>query len=191
MANPLTFLLPLRYDAMGTVLLVQSGPIELAVEVATRLRALFPGCKVEGLIRDNDLPAVPDGHFDRVVPVRWEDRLQVVRQLRERRFDGVAVLLSQSGGRAFRLLPYLLRTNAILMFNDHLDYFPLKLGRLSSLAQHVSGSGSVGALARWVIGRAIVLPAATLLLVISTARIQLRAARRRRGRAARSAGSTT
>jgi hypothetical protein len=187
MANPLTFLLPLRYNAMGTILVVQSGPIELAVQVVPRLRALFPGCKVEGLIRDNDLPAVSDGHFDRVIPVRWEDRVQVVRQLRERRFDGVAVLLSSSGSRAFRLLPYLLRTNAILMFNDHLDYFPLKLARLSSLAQHVSGSGSVGALVRWTLGRALVRPAATVLLLASTARIQLRAARRRRGRRARGA----
>jgi hypothetical protein len=185
MANPLTFLLPLRYNAMGTVLVVQSGPVELAVEVATRLRALFPGCKVEGLIRDNDLPAVPAGHFDRVVPVRWEDRVQVIRQLRERRFDGVAVLLSQSGSRSFRALPYLLRTGAILMFNDHLDYFPLKLARLSSLAQHVSGSGSVGALLRWAVGRAIVVPAAALFLLVTTARIQLRAALRRTRRTPR------
>ena len=79
MANPLTFLLPFRYDAMGTILVVQSGPIELAVEVAARLRTLFPGCKVEGLIRDNDVDAVAPGHFDRVTPVRWEDRIAVVR----------------------------------------------------------------------------------------------------------------
>ena len=68
------------------------------------------------------------------------------------------------------------------MFNDHLDYFPLKLGRLSSLAQHVSGSGSVGALLRWTLGRAVVLPAATLFLLASTARIYWRAARRRQRR---------
>jgi hypothetical protein len=180
MANPLTFLLPFRYRAMGTVLVVQSGPIELALEVAARLRTLFPGCKVEGLIRDNDVDAVGATDFDRLTVVRWEDRIQVVRQLRERRFDAVAVLLSARGSRAFLLLPYVLRTGAILMFNDHLDYFPLKLGRLSSLAQHVSGSGSVGALLRWVLGRAIVLPAATVLLLASTTRIYLRAAHRHR-----------
>ena len=180
MANPLTFLLPLRYNAMGTVLVVQSGPVELALEVATRLRALFPGCKVEGLIRENDVDAVRPEVFDRIVPVRWEDRIQVVRQLRARRFDAVAVLLSGQGSRSFLLLPYLLRTGAILMFNDHLDYFPLKLGRLSSLAQHVSGTGSAGALVRWAIGRMIIVPAATVLLLASTARIYWRAARRRR-----------
>ncbi len=184
MANPLTFLLPLRYNAMTTILVVQSGPIELALEVVPRLRALFPGCKVEGLVRDADLDAVTPDRFDRVIAVRWEDRVAMVRELRKRRFDGVAVLLSGSGSRAFRLLPYLLRTNAILMFNDHLDYFPLKLGRLSSLAQHVSGSGSVGALIRWTIGRAIIVPAAMVLLLASTGRIYWRAARRRRPRVA-------
>ena len=65
----------------------------------------------------------------------------------------VAVLSSGGSSRAFMLLPYVLRTGSILMFNDHLDYFPLKLGRLSSLAQHVSGHGSVGALLRWAVGR--------------------------------------
>ena len=182
MANPLTFLLPFRYHAMGTILVVQSGPIALALAVAARLRALFPGCKVEGLIRDNDVDAVGAADFDRLTVVRWEDRIQVVRQLRERRFDAVAVLSSGQGNRAFMLLPYVLRTGAILLFNDHLDYFPLKLGRLSSLAQHVSGRGSVGSLLRWALGRAIIVPAATLLLLGSTARIYLRAARRRHAR---------
>ena len=180
MANPLTFLRPFRYDAMGTLLVVQSGPVELALEVATRLRALFPGCKVEGVIRDDDVDAVGPNHFDRVTVVRWEDRIQVVRQLRQRRFDAVAILLSGRGSRAFLLLPYVLRTGAILMFNDHLDYFPLKLGRLSSLAQHVSGRGSIGSLVRWTLGRTVVVPAAMLFLLGSTARIYLRAARRRR-----------
>jgi hypothetical protein len=180
MANPLTFLLPFRYHAMGTILVVQSGPIELALEVAARLRTLFPGCKVEGVIRDNDVDAVGATDFDRVTVVRWEERIQVVRHLRERRFDAVAVLASGSGSRAFMLLPYVLRTGAILMFNDHLDYFPLKLGRLSSLAQHVSGRDSVGALVRWMVGRAIIVPAAMLFLLGSTVGIYARAARRRR-----------
>lgn len=180
MANPLTFLLPFRYNAMGSLLVIQSCSIDLAREVAGRLRALFPGCKIEGLIRDNDLGAVAPGDFDRVTAVRWEDRIQLVRDLRTRRFDAVVVLLSGSGSRSFLMIPYLLRTGAILMFNDHLDYFPLKLGRLTSLAQHVSGAqGGAGAVAKWALGRAFIVPAATLLLVASTARIYLRARRRR------------
>jgi len=179
MANPLTFILPFRYHAMGTILVVQSGPVELALEVATRLRTLFPECKVEGLIRDDDVDAVSPGTFDRMTVVRWEDRFAIVRQLRERRFDAVAVLLSGQGSRSFLLLPYLLRTGSILMFNEHLDYFPLKLGRLSSLAHHVSGQGSTGGLLRWVIGRLIIVPAAAVFLMGSTALIYARAARRR------------
>lgn len=180
MANPLTFLLPFRYDRMRTLLVVQTGPVELALEVAARLRTLFPGCKVEGLIRDNDVAAVGADVFDRLTVVRWEERIQVVRQLRDRHFDAVAVLLSATGSRSFLLLPYLLRTGAVLMFNDHLDYFPLKVGRMSSLAQHVSGRGSVGALLRWGLGRLVIVPAAFVFLAAATARLQWRAARRQR-----------
>jgi hypothetical protein len=105
-----------------------------------------------------------------------------VRDLRTRRFDAVVVLLSGSGSRSFLMIPYLLRTGAILMFNDHLDYFPLKLGRLSSLAQHVSGKGSVGALLRWAVGRVVIVPAATVFLTASTARIYWRSRRRQPAR---------
>ncbi len=182
MANPLTFLLPFRYNAMGSLLVIQSCSIDLARAVAARLRTLFPGCKIEGLIRDNDLGAVAPGDFDRVTAVRWEDRIQLVRDLRTRRFDAVVVLLSGSGSRSFLMIPYLLRTGAILMFNDHLDYFPLKLGRLSSLAQHVSGKGSVGALLRWAVGRVVIVPAATVFLTASTARIYWRSRRRQPAR---------
>ncbi len=180
MANPLTFLLPFRYDTVRTVLVVQSGPVELALQVAARVRTLFPGCKVEGLIRDNDAPAVGPDVFDRLTIVRWEDRIAMVRDLRDRRFDAVAMLLSATGSRSFMMVPYLLKTRSILMFNDHLDYFPLKVGRMSSLAQHVSGRGSVGSLVRWGLGRLVIVPAAYVFLVASTARIQWRAAQRRR-----------
>lgn len=179
MANPLTFLLPFRYDRVRTVLVVQSGPVELAVAVATRVRTLFPGCKVEGLIRDNDAGVVGPEVFDRLTVVRWEDRIAMVRDLRTRRFDAVAVLLSATGSRSFLMVPYLLKTRAIVMFNDHLDYFPLTVGRLSSLAQHVSGRGTVGSLVTWGLGRLVIVPAAYVFLLASTARIQWRAARRR------------
>ena len=188
MANPLTFLLPFRYHAVRTILVVQSGPVELALEVAARVRTLFPGCKVEGLIRDNDAGAVGPEVFDQLTIVRWEERIAMVRALRERRFDAVAMLLSATGSRSFLMLPYLLRTRAILMFNDHLDYFPLTVGRLSSLAQHVSGRNTVGSLVRWGVGRLIVVPAAFVFLLFTTARIKLRA--RRRPRPQRQSSST-
>jgi hypothetical protein len=178
MANPLTFLLPLRFHKTQSVLVVQVGDVDQTVAVARRVRTLFPGCEVEGLIRDDDAAAVRADAFDRVTTVRWEERFDVVRRLRARRYDAVAVLLSGEGARAYRMMPYLLRTRAILLFNDHLDYFPLNVLRLSSLAQHVSGHASPGALVRWAAGRAVVLPLATLFLLASTARIYLRAWRR-------------
>ncbi len=180
MANPLTVLLPFRFHKTRSVLVVQVGDVEQAIAVADRLRVLIPECEVEGLVRDADVAAVGPKVFDRVTTVRWEDRFDVVRRLRARRYDAIAVLMSGEGSRAYRILPYLLRTRAILLFNDHLDYFPLNVWRLSTLAQHVSGRASVGALLRWTVQRAIVLPLATLVLLASTARIYARAAMRRR-----------
>lgn len=184
MASPLTFLLPFRFDKTRSILVVQVGEIEQAIAVADRLRLLIPDCEVEGLVRDGDAAAIGPKAFDRVTTVRWEDRFDVVRRLRARSYDAVAVLMSGEGGRAYRILPYLLRTRAILFFNDHLDYFPLNVWRVSTLAQHVSGRASVGALVRWGVQRAVVLPLATVFLLASTARIYLRAARRRQSRGA-------
>jgi hypothetical protein len=177
MSNPLTFLLPLRYDAVHTVLLVQSGPIDLALQAAARVRALFPACALEGLIRETDREAASG--FDRVTVVRWEDRLAIVRRLRARRYDAVVVLLSNRGSDYLRMLPFLLRTGAILVFNDRLDYFPVHVTRLDALAHHLSGHASLGALLRWAMGRAIVVPLATLVLLASVARLYARAAWRR------------
>src|SRR6185295_7776091 len=109
MSNPLTFLRPLRYDRVRTVLLVQSGPIDVALAAAERVRALFPGCDLDAVIRDRDAAASADAGFSDVVLVRWEDRRQVLRRLRTRRYDAVAVLLTTAGSDYLRLLPYLLR----------------------------------------------------------------------------------
>jgi hypothetical protein len=181
MANPLTFLLPLRFHKTQSVLVVQVGDVDQAVAVGRRARTLFPGCEVDALIREDDAVAVRPDVFDRIVTVRWEERFDVVRRLRARRYDAVAMLFSGQGARAYRIIPYLLRTRAILFFNDHLDYFPLNVLRLSSLAQHVSGHANPGALLRWAAGRAVVLPLATLFLLASTARIYLGAWRRHWG----------
>jgi hypothetical protein len=102
-----------------------------------------------------------------------------VRRLRRRRYDAVIALLSNRGSQQLRMLPYLLRTRAILVFNDNLDYFPLHATRLAALAQHLSGRRSVLGLLRWTIGRALVLPFATLFLAASVGRIYVRSALRR------------
>lgn len=191
MANPLIFLRPLRYD-VHRVLLVQSGPIELALEVARRVRALFPGCQIEGLVRDADRGAVGDGHFDAVTTICWEDRLQVIRRLRRQRYDAVIALASTRSRPALRFLPCLLRTRAILLFNDHLDYFPVHISRATTLAQHLSGAAGTMGFVRWLASRVLVVPLATLFLLGSVVRIYARAAvrsARTRRRDHRHAGS--
>ncbi len=184
MANPLTFLRPLRYDRMQAILLVQSGPIELALRVAERLRRIAPGCEIEAVVREDDREEAADGGFAQLFVVRWEDRVEVVRRLRRRRYDVTAVLLSRHGSDYLRVLPFLLRTRAILGFNDNADGFPVHVTRLATLAFHLSGRGSAGALLRWTIGRAVLAVASVCVLVASTLRLQTRAAWRR----ARSAG---
>ena len=185
MAGPLTFLRPLRYDTVGTVLLVQSAPIELTLRVASRLRTLFPQCTIDVVVREDDRDAVPRADFERIVVVRWEDRRDVVRELRRQSYDVVAVPSSRRGSDYLRVLPLLLRTRRILVFNDNLDYFPLHASRLGSLAHHVSGQASTGALVGWVLARLVLAPLATVVLVAAALRLEIRGAARRVGMARR------
>src|SRR6185369_6158829 len=143
MASPLTFLLPLRYDAVRSVLLVQSGPARLAEHVAGKLRTIYPNAEIHGVYREDDRDAAAAAGITDVTVVRWEDRVDVVRKLRRRRYDVVVALVSTRGSRQLRLLPFLLRTRAILVFNDNLDYFPVHATRVTTVAQHLTGSGSI------------------------------------------------
>jgi len=115
-----------------------------------------------------------------VTLVRWQDRREILRRLRRQRYDVVVILLSRRGGSDYlRLMPYLLRTQAILVFNDRLDYFPLHATRLATLAYHVTGRTSLASLARWAAARAVLYPATLTVLLASVARLHLRAAFRR------------
>jgi hypothetical protein len=180
MANPLTFLIPLRYDSVRSVLLVQSGPIDLALEVAERLAATFPDCEVEALVPEDDREKAHGGRFVRVTTVRWEDRVATLRTLRRRRYDAVVVLASSRGSEFLRVLPLLLRTRWILVFNESLDFFPLHVSRVAALAHHVSGAGSMASLLVWLATRAVLMPVVTVMLLGAVGRIYARAAWRRR-----------
>jgi hypothetical protein len=185
MASLLTLFRAFDYYGTRRILVVQTGTIASTLGVARTLRRHFPEATIDGVVRDADAGEVGADDFAHVTAVRFEDRIAIIRQLRAERYDVVALLLGGQGSRAFRLLPYLVRTKNILLFNEHYDYFPLKWTRVRSLAHHVSGHDSILSLARWTFGRVVVLPLATIFLVASTVRFQLRAARRRRSRARR------
>ena len=182
MANLLTLFRSFDYHATRRILVVQTGTIASTLGIARTLRQYFPEATIDGVVREADAAELGADDFTHVTAVRWEDRIAIVRQLRSERYDVVALLLGGQGSRAFRLLPYLVRTKNILLFNERFDYFPLKWTRVRSLAHHVSGHDSIASLFRWAFGRVVILPLATLFLVASTLRIQLRATRRRRSR---------
>ncbi len=181
MANLLTFVRPFRPDRIGSILLVQSGPVDLALRVGERLQAMLPNGEITVVVREDHRDAVAGRGFGEVIVVRWEDRLDVIRTLRRRRFDTVAVLMSHGGSDYLRLLPYLLRTRSVLAFNDNLDFFPVHVTRVATLALHVSGRHTLGGLLRWAAGRGTLACGALVVLVASTLRLQIRA-RWRRGR---------
>jgi NADPH:quinone reductase-like Zn-dependent oxidoreductase len=179
MANPLTFVRPFRPHQIRSILLVQSGPMALMLRVGERLRSIAPGCEITAVVREDHREAARTGGFDHVIVVRWEDRLEVVRTLRGRRFDTVAVLMSHHGSDYLRVLPYLLRTRSILAFNDNLDSFPVHVARAGTLVLHVSGQRSAGGLVRWAVSRTVLAIVATAVLVAAVLRIEIRAAWRR------------
>jgi len=179
MANLFTFVRPFRPDQIRSVLLVQSGPIDLMLRVGERLRTTAPGCEIVAVVREDHREAAAAGGFDQLIVVRWEDRLEVVRTLRRRRFDAIVVLLSHRGSDYLRVLPMLLRTRRILVFNENLDYFPLHATRLRDLAYHISGQASPAGLVAWALARLFLAPLATCALIASTLRLELRAVARR------------
>ena len=181
MANPLTFVRPFRHQSIRTILLVQSAPIDLALRVVPRLRTAFPNCEVDAVIREDDHEAAAAAEFARLFVVRWEDRFDVVRRLRRRRYDAIVVPTGRTGSDYLRVLPFFLRTRAILVFNEGLDWFPLHATRMGSLAHHVSGRPSTSAFLRWLATRAVLVSLSTAVLVAGTVRLEMRAWRRRVG----------
>lgn len=189
MSNPLTFLRPLRYDLTRSVMLVQTGPAEHLSEIVKRLRKQFLGCRVEVLMREGDAaPAAVIG-ADRVEVARYEERYELLSRLRKRRFDVVAMQATYEGNRELRALPFLLRTRAIIAFNDNLDYFPFNVFRLGAVVEHLGGEGDNGLTGPflWLVRQAcvelVVAPLALAYLLVVTAWLHVRGATRRAVRA--------
>jgi len=180
MSNPLTFLLPVPYDRVRRALVVQTDDGAQIADIVRRVREIFPGASVEALLREADAGRRGEIGADHVRIARWEERLTLVRSLREQRFDVVVYQLGDEASRGeLRRLPFLLRCRSIIAFNDRLDYFPLNVFRLADIAHHFGYADSPGAgrsvsgtLAR-VLVEAVVRPLTTLYLLAAVARIRL------------------
>lgn len=179
MAGILTFIRPFRYDFVSNILVVQSGPVDLTLNVVDHLRTLFVKSTIEGVVCEENRELLTGNEFDRLTIIRWEERFEALRHLRRNRYDVVAVLYGHLGSYNLKLLPYLLRTRSILVFNENIDYFPLNIWRLSALSQHVSGSTSAISLLFWVFWRVVLTPLAAMFLLGSVVRLYSHAALRR------------
>jgi hypothetical protein len=193
MSNPLTFIRPLRYDRVKTVLVVQTGPATLLPGIVECLRGLFPGCSIDVLLREADKDVSATLGAEQTEVARWEERFELVSRLRRRRFDAIVLQVGGDVTNELRALPFILRGRALIAFNDRLDYFPLNVFRLSAVAQHfgVAGGESGGSGVLWLVRRvvsALVVPPATLVvLVLSAGWIHVRGWVRRARRRSRTA----
>jgi hypothetical protein len=183
-SNPLRFFLPFRYDSVRTVLLVQSGAAQQLPQIIRRLIAIFPGCSIEVVMREEDAVSSDQLGVAGVEVARYEDRFGLVARLRSRPVDLAVIQLGPWGNRQLRLLPLLLRTRAVIAFNQHLDFFEINVFRIDTLAMHLSGHrGGVAASAATLLQRAIVgaalLPLSVVYLVAVAGWIHLRGAVRR------------
>src|SRR5262245_8743316 len=180
MSNPLTFLLPVPYDRVRRALVVQTEDGAQIPDIVRRVREIFPGTSVEALLREADAGRRNEIGADHVRIARWEDRLTLIRSLREHRFDVVAYQLGDGGSHGeLRRLPFLLRCRSIIAFNPRLDYFPLNVFRLADVAHHFgyaespeAGASITGTVGRLIV-EAVVRPLTTLYLLASVAGIRL------------------
>lgn len=136
MPSLLSYVRPFRYDRVGRIALVETGPTHLVAGVLKELRALFPDARVEVLLREEDAALADSLEADRLYVVRYEERAELVRTLRAEPYDLVVLQLSRSGAQGLRSLPFALRGTTLMAFNDSLDHFPLNVFRTRDLANH-------------------------------------------------------
>ena len=189
MSNPLTFLLPLPYHRVRCALVVQTGEGARLADIVRRLRDIFPGARVEVLLREVDVGRRDEIAADQVRVARYEERYALLRALRRERYDVVAFQLGDGAvGGELKRLPLLLRCRSIVAFNPSLDYFPVNVFRLADVAHHFGLAGAPGSasLLRTVIGVAAEValrPVLLAYLLASVAWIRLGGALRRRAMA--------
>ena len=192
MSSPLMLLRPLRYDRVRDVLIIQTETGAQLGEIVARVRAIFPACRIHLLVREAESGLAGSIEVEQFEVARWEERFDLLSRLRRRRYDVTVLQLGTGGPSELRLLPFLMRTKSLVAFNASLDYFPLNVFRLTTLAHHfalVQGeSGPLRALLSIVRGTlitAVSAVASLVVLLLSVGRLELRGWWRRRRRATR------
>lgn len=192
MSSPLTLLRPLRYDRVREVLIIQTETGAQLGEIVSRVRGIFPGCRIHLLVREADSALAGTIAVEHFEVARWEERFDLLSRLRRRRYDVTVLQLGSGGSSELRLLPFLMRTRYLVAFNGSLDYFPLNVFRLTALAHHFSlvqgESGPLRAivsLLRGALLAALSALASVVVLLVAVGRLELRGWWRRSRRAAR------
>jgi hypothetical protein len=187
--GPLTLLRPLRYDRVQDVLIIQTETGAQLGEIVARVRAIFPRCRIHLLVREADSELARSIDVEQLEVARWEERFDLLSRLRRRRYDVTVLQLGTGGPSELRLLPFLMRTRSLVAFNASLDYFPLNVFRLTTLAHHFSlvqgESGPLRALLSIVRGAtvaAVSAVASVVVLLASVGWLELRGWWRRRRR---------
>jgi hypothetical protein len=191
-SGPLTLLRPLRYDRVREVLVIQTETGAQLGGIVERVRGIFPGCRIHLLVREADGGLAGTIDVEQFDVARWEERFDLLSRLRRRRYDVTVLQLGTGGPSELRLLPFLMRTKSLVAFNASLDYFPLNVFRLTTLAHHFSlvqgEAGPVRAMLSLLRGVAVAAAstaASVVVLLVSAGRLELRGWWRRRRRGAR------
>ena len=119
----------------AAILLIQSGPKELALAAQERLRQARPSARLTILVqRDEDFwPAEADVELLR----NPGPSPAFLRLLRARRFDEVYVLWTGAGDHwKLKLLPLALAPCSAFAIDERLELLPLSPGALPGLARH-------------------------------------------------------
>jgi len=192
--TPFAFLRQVDWAGVRDVAIVQTGSAHRLPAVLERVRAEFPAASLLVVVAE-DATSVLLSDGIAVEVARPGHRLDLLRRLRERRFDLVVVQLEDRPLGELARLAFLLRARSMLAFNQNLDHFPVNVQRAATISQHFGGDGRGGSALvlfglRKAVSAAVVGPATTAWLAVKEAwrrirgprpRAEVLATRRRRG----------
>ena len=181
MSSPLMLLRPLRYDRVRDVLIIQTETGAQLGEIVARVRETFPGCQIHLLVREAESRLAGSLEVEQFDVARWEERFDLLSRLRRRRYDVTVLQLGAGGPSELRLLPFLMRTESLVAFNGNLDYFPLNVFRLTTLAHHFALAQdetgplrALGSIVRRLLLNTVSAMASAIVLPIAIGRLELR-----------------